>query len=78
MRSEHERLQACLKDLHEQKPIGRPPVRPWRFLRIGDAILVPTQGSARHGIRWARKAYGWVLTRKKQRDGSGWLVKRET
>lgn len=74
---EHERLQACLKDLHDQRPPHRPPVWPWRFLRIGDAVLVPTQGSARAGARWARKNCGWIFSRKKQRDGSGWLVRRE-
>jgi hypothetical protein len=75
--SEHDRLQAMLADLHAQRPPYRPPIRPWRFMAIGEAILVPTQGAARAGARWVRK-YGWILSRKKQRDGSGWLVRRIT
>jgi hypothetical protein len=73
---EHARLEACLKAFRETKPPYRPPIRPWRFLEVGEAILVPTAGSARKGARWVWKKYGWTLSRKKQRDGSGWLVRR--
>jgi len=73
--SEHERLQACLKDLHS-KPIGRPPFRPWRHLEIGQVALMTTLGAAKAGLAWAR-AHGRVFTREKQKDGSGWLVRRK-
>lgn len=73
---EHDRLQACLKDLHA-KPIGRPPFRPWRHLEIGQAVLMEAQAAAKAGVDWAKR-HGRIFTRKKQKDGSGWLVRRET
>jgi hypothetical protein len=72
---EHARLEACLKAFRETKPPYRPPIRPWRFLEIGQAIVSPDQAPAKAAIDWAKRR-GWVFTRKKQRDGTGWLVKR--
>lgn len=74
MISEHARLAACLKDM--AKPTGRPPFRPWRSLEVGDAVVMPDQAPAKAGVEWAKR-HGWIFSRKKQRDGSGWLVWRK-
>jgi len=74
--SEHERLQAMLKDLNERKPIGRPPFRPWRTLEIGQAVVMEAQAAAKAGVAWAKR-HGRIFTRQKQPDGSGWLVRRK-
>lgn len=71
---EHERLQAFLKD--HAKPIGRPPFRPWRTLEIGQAVLMDAQAAAKAGVAWAKR-HGRLFTREKQKDGSGWLVRRK-
>ncbi len=75
MISEHERLQACLKDLHAQKPIGRPAFRPWRHLEVGQSAVMTCVSAAKAGVAWARR-HGRVFVREKQKDGSGWLVRR--
>jgi hypothetical protein len=76
MRDGHTLLNDCLKSLHEQKPIGRPPVRPWRTLEVGQAVMMATLDSAKAGLVWARR-HGRIFTREKQKDGSGWLVRRK-
>jgi hypothetical protein len=73
---EHERFEANMRDLRS-KPIGRPPFRPWRHLEIGQAVLMDAQAAAKAGVDWAKR-HGRIFTRKKQKDGSGWLVRRET
>lgn len=76
MIDEHSRLQAHLKSLHEQKPIGRPPFRPWRHLEIGQAVVMEAQAAAKAGVAWAKR-HGRKFVREKQKDGSGWLVRRK-
>lgn len=74
MISEHERLEAMMKDLH--KPIGRPPFRPWRHLEIGQAVVIEAMDAAKAGVAWAKR-HGRKFTREKQKDGSGWMVRRK-
>lgn len=76
MISEHDRLAACLRDLHAQRPPYRPPFRPWRFLEVGQAVTMPTMAAAKAGVAWAKR-HGRRFVREKQKDGSGWLVRRE-
>jgi hypothetical protein len=76
VRDGHTLLQDQLKALHEQKPIGRPAFRPWRALEVGQSAVMPCMSAAKAGVDWAKR-HGRIFTRKKQKDGSGWLVRRE-
>jgi hypothetical protein len=74
---EHQRLQDCLQDLARKgRPVGRPPFRPWRHLEIGQAVLMEAQAAAKAGVAWAKR-HGRIFTREKQKDGTGWLVRRK-
>lgn len=52
------------------------PKYPWAKLEVGDSILVETQDDARVGQMWALR-HGRRFESRKQKDGSGWRVRRK-
>jgi hypothetical protein len=73
---EHERFAAMMADLRAQRLPHRPPIRPWRFLEVGQGAIMPTMAAAKAGVAWAKR-HGRLFVREKQKDGTGWMVRRK-